>query len=253
MVPLEVGDEASVRSAVQDVLAAHGRLDVLVNNAGRALLGAAEETSDAELAAQLMVNLVGVTRITRAVLPVMREQRYGRIVTISSLGGLAALPQTAAYAASKFAVEGYSESLRHEVLPFDIHVSVVEPPNLRTGSLDRSISRVDAPLAAYGEGERLAAAFRAAGEDSRHTPQDVARVVARIVASRHPRLRYPIGAQARALPILKALLPQAVFEAAIRRRTGLPVPGATLGAARAGRAPRPRGRVHRSTDTRPTA
>jgi NAD(P)-dependent dehydrogenase (short-subunit alcohol dehydrogenase family) len=221
MLPLDVTDPASVTAAVQDVLDAAGGLDVLVNNAGSALLGTAEEVDATELDAQLAVNFLGAVRMTRAVLPVMRARGGGRIITMSSLGGLTAPPYAGAYAASKFAVEGYMESLRHDVLAHGIAVSLVEPPNLRTATLATSIVRAASPIAAYEHGDRLVAAFREAGARSRHTPEHVARVVARIVESRRPRLRYALGVRTRALPLLKAVLPQVLFEAALRRSFAL--------------------------------
>lgn len=222
MVAMDVTSAESVVAGVGEVLERAGGIDVLVNNVGYALLGAAEETSFEAFRAQLDTNFVGAVRVTSAVLPIMREQRRGKIVNVSSLGGLAALPYTSAYAASKFALEGYSESLRLELLPFGVYVSLVEPTNVRTETLDTSVRRIAATHPAYAEiGERVFSDFKAAGLGSKLRPEAVARIIVRIVEHPAPRLRYPVGARARFVPLLKAVLLQGVFEAMIRRQMRL--------------------------------
>src|ERR1044071_6032799 len=132
MLALEVGSDASGRACVEQVPAQAGRLDVLVNNAGYSLTGAAEETSVEEAKAQLETNFFGVVRMVNAVLPGMRAAGAGKIINISSLAGNTAIPYSAFYSASKFAVEGYSEALWYEVRPLGIHVSLVEPGFVNT-------------------------------------------------------------------------------------------------------------------------
>src|SRR2546422_6503660 len=127
MVGLDVRSDDSVRGCVDQVLSQAGRLDVLVNNAGYTLMGAAEETSVAEAKAQFETNFFGVVRMVNAVLPGMRAAGAGKIINISSLAGNTAIPFSAFYSATKFALEGYSESLWYEVSPFGISVSLVEP------------------------------------------------------------------------------------------------------------------------------
>ena len=222
MVALDVTSDESVTTGVETVLERAGRIDILINNVGYVLLGSAEETSLTELTAQLDTNFLGAVRVTRAVLPHFRAQRHGKIINISSLGGLAALPYSSAYAASKFALEGYSEALRHELRSFGVYVSLVEPSNVRTETLATSIRRSAAAHPAYAATrERIIADFKAAGHRSTFEPGAVARVVARIVEHPAPRLRYPIGQQARFVPLLKALLPQAIFETILRRQLHL--------------------------------
>ena len=222
MVALDVTSDESVAAGVRAVLERAGHIDILINNVGYALLGSAEETSFTELTAQLDTNFLGAVRVTSAVLPRLREQRHGKIINISSLGGLAALPYSSAYAASKFALEGYSEALRHELRSFGVYVSLVEPSNVRTETLATSIRRSAAAHPAYGESrERIIADFKAAGRRSTVEPGAVARVVAHIVDHPAPRIRYPIGMQARFVPLLKALLPQAMFETIMRRQMHL--------------------------------
>lgn len=223
LVALDVTDDTSVANGVETVLARAGRVDVLINNAGYALLGAAEDTTPAEHHAIMDTNFTGAVRVTRALLPQFRQRRAGRIINVSSLGGLVALPYTGAYAASKFALEGYSEALRHELLAWNVFVSLIEPPNVRTGTLDQSVRRVTHDSAAYEDVvARLATSFLADGTRSTVRPEHVARLVERIVTHPRPALRHPIGTQARLLPLLKALLPPGTFERAVRRRLQLP-------------------------------
>lgn len=131
-VALDVCDDASVEAAVAGVVARAGRIDVLVNNAGYLEAGAVEEVPLDRARAQLETNLFGVARMIRAVLPAMRARRSGRIVTVSSLAGLVPVPFWGWYNASKFAVEGLCETLRQEVSPFGVHVSLVEPGAIKT-------------------------------------------------------------------------------------------------------------------------
>jgi NAD(P)-dependent dehydrogenase (short-subunit alcohol dehydrogenase family) len=130
---LDVTDPAACRAAVDAVVERHGRLDVLVNVAGRALIGAAEETTDAELRSLMDVHFFGPVALTRAALPHLRRQQSGAIVQFSSLGGRTSFAGVSAYSATKFALEGYSEALAAEVGPLGIRVLIVEPGAFRTG------------------------------------------------------------------------------------------------------------------------
>jgi NAD(P)-dependent dehydrogenase (short-subunit alcohol dehydrogenase family) len=130
---LDVTDTAAIEAAVQNVIARHGRIDVLVNNAGRGHVGAAEETSEAELRSLFDVHLFGPAALTRAVLPYMRERRSGAIVQMSSMGGQLSFAGFSAYSGTKFALEGMSEALADEVRPLGIKVLIVEPGAFRTG------------------------------------------------------------------------------------------------------------------------
>jgi len=131
-VPLDVTDTASSQGTVQDICDRHGRIDVLVNNAGRSHVGAAEETTDAELRSLFEVHVFGPAALIRAVLPHMRARRSGAIVRLSSMGGQLSFAGFAAYSATKFALEGMSEALAEEVRPLGIKVLIVEPGSFRT-------------------------------------------------------------------------------------------------------------------------
>ena len=133
VLPLDVTDTAAIDATVQDVIDRHGRIDVLVNNAGRTHVGAAEETTDAELRDLFEVHLFGPVALTRAVLPHMRSRRSGSIVQISSMGGQLSFAGFGAYSSTKFALEGLSEALADEVGPLGIKVLIVEPGAFRTG------------------------------------------------------------------------------------------------------------------------
>ncbi|MFF1837418.1 oxidoreductase [Streptomyces sp. NPDC058231] len=135
-VALDVTDESQARAAVEAALGAFGSIDVLVNNAGRGLLGAVEETSDAALRAVYETNVFGLANVTRAVLPVMRRQRSGRILNLSSIGGFRGAPGFGVYCSTKFAVEGLSEAMHGELAPLGIRVTIVEPGYFRTDFLD---------------------------------------------------------------------------------------------------------------------
>src|ERR1700759_3251829 len=132
MLVADVTNDLSVEQAVAAVLEREGRLDIVVNNAGMCLAGPAENTSIEAAKSQLEVNFFGAHRVCRAVLPIMRSQRAGYIVNIGSIGGLVAIPYQSMYSASKFALEGFSESLRMEVRPFGIRVVIIEPGDHKT-------------------------------------------------------------------------------------------------------------------------
>ncbi|WP_030178810.1 oxidoreductase [Streptomyces sp. NRRL S-813] len=135
-VALDVTDEAQAREAAEAAVERFGTIDVLVNNAGRGVLGAVEETSDAAIRAVYDTNVFGLVNVTRAVLPVMRRQRSGRILNLSSIGGFESVAGFGVYCSTKFAVEGLSEAMRAELAPLRIRVTIVEPGYFRTDFLD---------------------------------------------------------------------------------------------------------------------
>jgi NAD(P)-dependent dehydrogenase (short-subunit alcohol dehydrogenase family) len=224
LLQLDVRSDDSVRAALDEVRSRAGRLDVLVNNAAYRLLGAAEETSVEEARALFDTNFFGMHRVTRAALPALRAAGRGRIVNISSLAGLNSPPFAALYSASKSAVEAYTESLRHELRPLGIQVSLIEPGAVRSeGREAPQLPRE--PLADY-DGPRQRAVGVITGLDQ--TGVDAARVaqmVTRVVASPSPGLRYRVGPDATWLPRLKGALPWSWYEEAVRRRYRLDAKG----------------------------
>lgn len=154
-IELDVTDRDAAFAAIQQADDRFGRLDVVVNNAGYGVAGAIEELSEEQARAQIEVNLFGALWVTQAALPILRQQRSGWIVQVSSIGGLAAFPLTGIYHASKWALEGISETLRQEVEPFGIKVLMVEPSGFRTDWAGSSMDRAK-PIDAYQEIETIA-------------------------------------------------------------------------------------------------
>jgi NAD(P)-dependent dehydrogenase (short-subunit alcohol dehydrogenase family) len=154
---LDVTDEAAVHAVIDEVVEAHGPIDVLVNNAGYGLEGAIEELSLDQIRDQFEVNVFGAVAVIQAVLPHMRKARSGHIINITSMGGLTAFPGVGAYNGSKFALEGVSEALAKEVAPLGIKVTIVEPGSFRTDWAGRSMVHAETPIADY---EATAGAFR---------------------------------------------------------------------------------------------
>lgn len=213
---LDVNSDASAKACVDEVLTRAGRLDVLVNNAGYALGGAAEETSIEEAKEQFETNFFGVVRMVKAVLPHMREHRSGRIITIGSLAGLMAIPYNAFYSSTKFAVEGYMEALWFELKPFGIAVSIVEPGFVHT-AINQAARFVADPLTAYeGPRDRALAVIDRSVEKG-IAPELVARAILRAAQSRAPHLRYRVGADSRWLPRLKSAASWNFFAYGVRR------------------------------------
>jgi len=216
---LDVTDASSIARCVDAVLLRHGRIDGLVNNAGFGVAGAFHDLSLDDLRAQLETNFFGAAALTRAVLPQMIERRQGRIVNISSIGGYFAVPFLSAYHASKFALEGLSESMRHELLPFGVFVCLIEPGTFRTPIFDtnrRNASGSDDPSSPFratmaraeSRQQRL---LRLAPTDTRR----VSRAIHSALTERSPRLRRFVGIDARLQRLAKRLLPFRVLEVGI--------------------------------------
>jgi NAD(P)-dependent dehydrogenase (short-subunit alcohol dehydrogenase family) len=220
MLQLDVRSDDSARACVAAVLERAGRIDVLVNNAGRAHMSMAEETPLHEAQDVVDTNLFGVVRLTNAVLPAMRRQRQGRVINVGSLAGLMGVPGRAFYVASKFALEGYSEVLRYEVERFNIAVSVIEAGFFRT-PLDQHLGAKGAAIADYdGMRERVEAVVLRSVRTGRPA-REVAEQIVEVSREPLPRLRYRVGRDARWVPRLRLLLPERVFTHAYRRRFGL--------------------------------
>lgn len=222
-IPLDVTDAHSCIRAVERIIAEQGRIDVLVNNAGSHLTGASEETSLREIDDQMQINFYGAIHMIKAVTPLMLEQGSGRIINMSSLGGLLALPYTSAYNASKFALEGYTESLRLELLPLSIFVSNLEPAYINSGTVDQSII---APKKAHPifSGYRTAMHEKMLIDSKRGIPMEqIVRVIRNIIHSERPKFRYRIGKMTRSLTLLQTLLPESIFQSAVLRSFGIPL------------------------------
>src|SRR5262245_12520476 len=216
MLSLDVCADDSVRGCVEAVVNRNGRLDVLINNAGYELAGALEELSSEEAKAQFETNFFGVVRTVNAVLPLMRKQKRGHIINVSSLTGLTAAPFLGIYSASKFALEGYTEALRQEVKPFNIHVSMTEAGFLKTPMRNHRQLAANR-LAEYDPWRERALNAIRDHEEKGPGPEVVAETLLEIVSSRTPRLRYLIGGQAKTVARLRRFLPAGMYESGVRR------------------------------------
>lgn len=191
---LDVTDAASVTQAVRDAIAWSGGLDIVVNNAGFGTVGALEETDEASVRDAFDTNVYGVYRVTRAVLPHLRERKRGHIINVSSQTGFAGVPGFCFYSATKFAVEGMSEALAGEVAPFGIKVTIVEPGPFRTDFRKEGSLVYEPPLAAYAE---TIGKFRQmlADTDGQQPgdPDGAARAIMAAADAATPPLRLPLG------------------------------------------------------------
>ena len=217
MLPLDVTNAESVEAAVTEVLRLEGRVDLLVNNAGFAVAPAGAEESSIEQAWSIFnTNFFGIVRMTRAVVPHMRQQGGGRIINIGSVLGFLPAPYMALYAATKHAIEGYSESLDHELRTRGIRVSVIEPAYTKT-QFDANFVQPDSTLDEYREvravlGKRLKEVIQAADE-----PVVVADVVVKAAIAAQPKLRYAPGGLANRLRMLRRFAPAALVDAGVRK------------------------------------
>ena len=217
MLPLDVTSDASVEAAVREVLRLDGRIDLLVNNAGFSVAPAGAEESSIDQARSIFdTNFFGIVRMTRAVVPHMRHQGGGRIINIGSVLGFLPMPYMALYAATKHAIEGYSESLDHELRTMGIRVSVIEPAYTKT-QFDAHLLEPDAKLEEYREvraalGKKLKEVVAAADE-----PGVVADVVLKAASAARPKVRYPAGGVASRLRLLRRFAPAGVVDAGIRK------------------------------------
>ena len=198
-------------------------LPALVNNAGFALPGFAEDTTDAELRSQLDTNFFGATAVTRAFLPQFRSQRFGHIVMVTSISGLMAFPGLSSYAASKFALEGWTEALRYELLPLGIYAVLVEPGSFDTDIWHRNAKPAAGLLDPASPNAARALKWRHKVEHEIHRadPQVVADRIASILDNPRPRLRYVIGRDAHLGLMMRRILPRRVFERFIIKSSGM--------------------------------
>jgi NAD(P)-dependent dehydrogenase (short-subunit alcohol dehydrogenase family) len=213
---LDVASDESATTVVEQVIQRFGRLDVLINNAGIGTAGAAEESSLAQDQRLFNINLFGVIRMTKAVLPHMRAQGRGRIINISSVFGFIPQPYMAAYAASKHAVEGYSESLDHEVREHGVRVLLVEPANTNTG-FDANSVPADTPLPVYAQQRHIFDDMMAGLIKDGDDPATVAKVIVTAATDPKPKLRYTAGPRAGRVSTLRRIVPARAFDRQIRK------------------------------------
>jgi NAD(P)-dependent dehydrogenase (short-subunit alcohol dehydrogenase family) len=219
-VELDVNSDEDVAAVVPELLARFGKIDALVNNAGYGLWGPLQGLSIEELKAQFETNVFAAFRMAKAVLPNMLVRRRGTIVNISSVAGRVATPFNGAYVSSKFALEGMSEALRHELRPHGVRVAVVEPGLFRTNFYEKSqvigegVSSPDLPY--HQAMERY---HRKHGNILRfsHDPITVAKVIHKVIRSHNPAFRYPVGIEAWLGIMGSRFVPSRIFQAMVRR------------------------------------
>jgi NAD(P)-dependent dehydrogenase (short-subunit alcohol dehydrogenase family) len=204
VIQLDVNDDVTVKNAINKIVKDGKRIDVLVNNAGYGLFGALEELSIEEIKAQFETNFFGVVRVTQAVLPTMRNQNGGgTIVNISSVGGQVSVPILSAYNSTKFALEGLSESLSHELGPFGIRVIIIEPGFIKTNIMNSSVLAKSASVENspyYSFTKKIESYFKSMMDNPESSnPEEVAKVILHAVTSDNPQLRFTVGNDASAI------------------------------------------------------
>jgi len=228
MLPLDVTRDESVDAVVKEVFRLEGRIDLLVNNAGFGVApGGAEESSIAQAQAIFDTNFMGIVRMTRAVVPHMRKQGSGRIINIGSVLGFLPMPYGALYAATKHAVEGYSESLDHELRTRGIRVSVIEPAYTKT-QFDANFLEPDAKLDEYREIRASLAETLKKIMNAADSPSVVADVVLKAASAARPKVRYTAGKLAGRLRLLRTFAPAAALDAGVRKDLRLDAQAAPL-------------------------
>ena len=222
---MDVTDDESMTSGIEQIIAETGRIDVLVNNAGYGSYGAIEDGSLDEARRQFEVNVFGLGRLTQLVLPHMRAQRSGTIINISSMGGRLTTPLGGWYHATKYAVEALSDALRMETAPFGIDVVVIEPGGIRTewsGIAADHLEETAEGSAYASQIKAVANSMRSESTNKRQSqPSVIADTVEKIVTARKPRTRYVVGFAAKPLVALRRILPDRAFDRVISAALGV--------------------------------
>lgn len=221
MIALDVNSQESIETALKEVIQIEGRIDLVVNNAGFGVApGGAEESTIEQTKMIFDTNFFGIVRMTSAVVPYMRKQGGGRIINIGSILGLIPAPFMATYAATKHAVEGYSESVDHELRTRGIRVSVVEPGYTNT-HFEANTLEVDAKIEEYSTARKALAKLSKIAVENGDDPKIVANVVLKVANAKHPKLRYTAGKLAGRLSFLRRFAPAAFVDSGIRKELKL--------------------------------
>ena len=218
---LDITKTSELRNIISEIIRDYGRIDVLVNNAGYALAGFNEDITEEELRAQLDTNLFGHINVTKAVIPTMRQQRSGHIIMVSSIAGLVANPMTGSYSTSKFALEGWSESLRIELRSLGIRVVLVEPGAFATDIWERNVAIGKQAMLDASPNIDRAKRFAEVIKTKVHKadPWIVARLITKVARDHDPKLRYLVGRDARIRFWTKRLLPWRTYEKLVGKYT----------------------------------
>ncbi len=218
--PLDVTKVETIKAAIDRAIEQFGAIDVIVNNAGYALIGAFEACDMADIRTQFETNVFGLMAVTQAILPHFRQRKQGILINVASIGGKLAFPLYSPYHATKWAVEGFSDSLQYELRQFNIKVKIIEPGPIKTDFYSRSLSVANrAGLTAYDDYvQRLLPQFNRAGEVG-SPPEVTAKVIYKAATDNSWKLRYPAGGNAGSILAIRKLLPDAWFTGLIRRGT----------------------------------
>lgn len=206
LLPLDLNSQESINICIQLLQSRTPKIDVLINNAGVFLGGSVEETTIEQAQKHFETNFWGAVKMSKAILPIMRDQRYGKIITTGSIVGLIGMPFSSYYSASKHALEGFFKSVRLEVKKFNIHVSILEPSFYKTG-IDAASEFASETIGDYNETRRKALDFNEKSFENAPTPEPVADAVLKIIKSSAPDFSYPIGKNTSFLPVLQFLSP----------------------------------------------
>jgi NAD(P)-dependent dehydrogenase (short-subunit alcohol dehydrogenase family) len=226
VIQLDVDNDKSVSDAINTIVKDNGRIHIVINNAGYALAGPFEETSNEEIRAQFETNFFGAVRIMQAAIPIMREQRSGKIVNITSMGGRIAVPLDSIYHGTKFALEGLSECLQYELEPFGIKIILIEPgavgsnfwKNLKIASKTTSPDDIDSPYKQIVN--NVSESFKQMEQNTIH-PSEVAKVILQAVLSDNPDFRYVVGKDAAAILEARRNMPDREFQLFIKGQFNL--------------------------------
>jgi NAD(P)-dependent dehydrogenase (short-subunit alcohol dehydrogenase family) len=213
---LDITDHENVKAVIETAIQRWERIDVLINNAGYAVMGVIEELPMADWRAQLETNFFGMVAVTKAVLPHMRTRKQGKIINVSSGAGIIGFSNTGAYSASKFAMEGFSEALRLELMSFSIPVVLVQPGTYDTGIAAKHVFRSN-PQSPYSHMIERFNHFNAKSEQNSPNPIHVANTIVKICKARSPKLRYTCGSDAKMIFLMKKMLPWRVIEWTLRK------------------------------------
>ncbi len=214
LVHLDVMDNASIRAAIQYALDRYQKIDVLVNNAGYAIYGPFEATTQTQVVRQFNTNVFGLLDVTREILPLFRQQQGGVLINVASMGGRIGFPLYTLYNSTKWAVEGFSEALQYELKPLNIKVKIIEPGVIKTDFYDRSLDKVDDTAWMEAYGDILKRGQQRPGETQARAgaePRVVAQTIYQAATDASWRLRYPVGSDAWQVSLLRRLLPEGIF------------------------------------------
>lgn len=220
LISCDVTDTDSIQLAVQRGIKRYGSIDVLVNNAGYYLVGPLEEMGEEQISRQLNTNLLGLIETTKAVLPHFRKNKSGVIINLSSIAGKISIPLQSLYHATKFAIEGFSESLQYELEPFHIRVKLIEPGTVKTNFCGKSMDVADqTTITEYQDYSKKVIANLISSGNSGSDPSKVAKTIYRAATDQRKKMRYPTG-KMKSMMTLRSILPFGIYKFLVKSIIG---------------------------------